>query len=131
MASKATCVIAAGLSAADAATLRTILSQPDWDLMCAADWEYAARLVTVGRASVVLLDRDSVAGDWRTALARLAAANRSASVMLVSRVSDDYLWNEIIQAGGYDVVAKPFRKHELLTAIHFALRQSRAAKAHG
>ena len=40
--------------------------------------------------------------------------------MLISPVADDYLWNEVLSNGGYDVLAKPLRQQDVLRAVKFA-----------
>jgi response regulator of citrate/malate metabolism len=42
-------------------------------------------------------------------------------VILVSRVTDTYLWEEVVRMGGFDVVAKPFRKDTVEQVLTFAL----------
>jgi len=33
---------------------------------------------------------------------------------------DDYLWNEVVRRGGYDVLSKPLREEDLMRAIKLA-----------
>ena len=40
--------------------------------------------------------------------------------MLVSRVMDGYLWNEVVCNGGYDVLAKPLREDEVCRVVKLA-----------
>jgi len=40
--------------------------------------------------------------------------------MLISRVADDNLWNEVVCNGGYDVLRKPLRQPDVLRAVKFA-----------
>ena len=69
-------------------------------------------------ASILILDRDLAGPDWRPTLRRLAS--QAPCVILASHVVDDYLLEEVIQNGGYDVVAKPFREREVTHIIEFA-----------
>jgi FixJ family two-component response regulator len=64
----------------------------------------------------------------------LAAAERQC-IILVSPVTDDYLWQAVIELGGYDVLTKPFREEKVVTVVHAAClyrntgwAQSRAAR---
>ena len=131
MTKKPKAIVAVGITAEDLRFLESILARPDWDIISVVNAETAAAVLHVNRARIVLLDRDGAGAAWRTVLERLAESSRGASILLVSRVSDDYLWNEVIRAGGYDVVTKPFRKQELRTAIHFALRERQPQQANG
>jgi len=39
---------------------------------------------------------------------------------LVSKVADEYLWNEIVRRGGYDILSKPLQEDEVVRAIKLA-----------
>ena len=102
----------------DAAALSEILRGSGWALSVAENLEDAAALLTAEPACIVLLDRDLPQVDWRQAVRRLA--NGQSRVILASFVADDYLWEEVIHCGGYDVLAKPFREDEVIHMIQFA-----------
>jgi hypothetical protein len=38
----------------------------------------------------------------------------------MSRVVDEYLWNETVRRGGYDVVSKPLREEDLIRVVRLA-----------
>ena len=40
--------------------------------------------------------------------------------MLVSKVIDDYLWNELVSNGGYEVLRKPLREDQVSRAVRMA-----------
>ena len=46
-------------------------------------------------------------------------------VIVTSRIADDSLWAEVLNLGGYDVLAKPFREAELIWALESAWQASR------
>ena len=66
----------------------------------------------------MLFDRDLPDVDWRQGIGKLA--NEHSRVILASFVADDYLWEEVIHCGGYDVIAKPYREDEVIHMIQFA-----------
>jgi FixJ family two-component response regulator len=72
-------------------------------------------------APIVLLDRDWPGAEWRTAVERLAAAPHCACVILMSGVSDDYLLQELIRWGGYDILPKPLRADKAARVVKLAL----------
>lgn len=43
-------------------------------------------------------------------------------LIVVSRVVDDGLWAEVLNLGGYDVLATPFRAREVIRSVSFAWR---------
>jgi FixJ family two-component response regulator len=71
-------------------------------------------------ASVILCDRDMPGREWGATVQALASSPHRPCVLLVSRVVDGYLWNEVVRRGGYDVLAKPLREPDVLRAIKLA-----------
>jgi DNA-binding NtrC family response regulator len=82
-----------------------------------AAWDALNRLAS----PVILYDRDWPGAEWRTAVQRLALTPHRACVILVSRVADDYLWQELIRCGGYDVLTKPLQADDATRVIRLAL----------
>jgi FixJ family two-component response regulator len=72
------------------------------------------------KAPVILYDRDLAGGDWREVVQALASSPHRTCVILISRVVDDYLWNEVAQKGGYDVLLKPLREEDVVRAVRLA-----------
>jgi len=88
-------------------------------------WEAMNRL----NSPVVLYDRDWPNAEWRTTVQALASSPHRSCVILASRVADDYLWQELIRCGGYDLLAKPFRAEDVARALKLALSYWKSAKA--
>ena len=72
------------------------------------------------QAPVIFCDRDLKGGEWRDVVQVLASSPHRACVILTSRVVDDYLWNEVVQRGGYDVLPKPLREEDVVRAVRLA-----------
>lgn len=49
-------------------------------------------------------------------------ASPRSCILLVSPVSDDYLWRDVLQQGGYDVLLRPLREECALRAVQAVLR---------
>jgi FixJ family two-component response regulator len=104
-------------SQVDRVQLERIFEKAGWKIVFVDGIEAAAgQLVHV----VVLYDRDLPGVDWRQAVQQLASGEHRRGVILASSVVDDYLWEEVIHLGGYDVLSKPFREDEAIHAIEFA-----------
>jgi CheY-like chemotaxis protein len=103
-------------SHADRNQLERIFEKAGWNIVFEDGIEVAAGRMYM----VVLCDRDLPGVDWRQAVQQLASGQHRRGVILASSVVDDYLWEEVIQLGGYDVVSKPFREDEVIHAIEFA-----------
>ena len=57
------------------------------------------------QGEIILYDRE-LPGRWQQAVADLAKLPWHPSVILLSSVNDQYLWNEVVRVGGYDVLTK-------------------------
>jgi FixJ family two-component response regulator len=106
-------------SHADRTQLERIFEKAGWNIFFDDGIEAAADNRNIP-THVIVYDRDLPNVDWRQAVQQLASGQPRRGVILASSVVDDYLWEEVIQLGGYDVVSKPFREDEVTHAIEFA-----------
>jgi FixJ family two-component response regulator len=90
---------------------------------CEEAWAVANQLA----APVVLVDRDWPGAGWRTIVESLVTLRHQASVILVSGVVDDYLWQEVIRLGGYDVLSKPLRTDNVARVVKLAFSYWKSA----
>jgi FixJ family two-component response regulator len=95
-------------------------SRNHWSVTFADNFETAQSLSVQLRASAILCDRDVPGREWWEVVEDLSQSRHRPCVLLVSRVVDDYLWNEVARRGGYDVLSKPLREEELARAIKLA-----------
>jgi len=68
---------------------------------------------------IILVDRDLEVLDWRNAVSSLAARG-GPCVLLVSRVVDDLLRNEVVNNGGYEVLRKPLIEEDVERNVKLA-----------
>jgi hypothetical protein len=83
--------------------------------------ENAWDLMKTLHAPVVLLDRNWPGTDWRVEIQRFASSPYRPCVILISGVADEYLWETVVQWGGYDILAKPLRADAVEHVIKLAL----------
>ncbi len=69
---------------------------------------------------IVLCDRDLAGGEWQDTLRLLHSVRDRPCVILLSNVADEYLWNEVVRRGGFDVLTRPFRKEQVVSMLEFA-----------
>ena len=69
------------------------------------------------KTPIILWDRDLPATEWRGVIQMMTSAPHPVDAILVSKVADDYLWNEVIRHGGYDLLTSPIGEQETLRAI--------------
>jgi DNA-binding response OmpR family regulator len=55
-------------------------------------------------------------------LESMAGLNEPPALIVASRLADDHLWLEVLNAGGYDVLARPFDRQEANRTIALAHR---------
>lgn len=104
----------------DRTHVRSIATREGWELALASDCRAALALLGTGGFPIILCDRDLPDPDWRDALKTLSAAGSQHCVILASAVNDSYLWQEVVQNGGYDVVTKPLLDAEVVAVVRRA-----------
>jgi DNA-binding response OmpR family regulator len=62
---------------------------------------------------VVIAERDLPLGDWKDIFAALQLLPHHPLLVVTSRLADEYLWAEVLNLGGHDVIAKPFQAAEV------------------
>jgi DNA-binding NtrC family response regulator len=103
------------------ATVARIADRPNWHLSLCGTCDEALGLLATLQFPIVLYDRELDGLDWRNAIQCLAKAAPSTCILLASPVVDDYLWQEVVQHGGYDVLTKPLKEDAVVHAIDQAL----------
>lgn len=118
----------------DRSVVDGVSKRNQWEVLHAATIDEARRLADRHRPQVILFDRDVAGVNWRYVVSALASASGGGCVLLISRVVDDYLWNEVVSNSGYDILRKPLGEEELVRNIRLAssyfhgVRQAAAAK---
>ncbi len=95
-------------------------SRNQWNMSFAETIEGVQALSEGLTASVILCDRDVAGREWWEAVQTLSSSPHDPCVLLISRVVDDYLLNEVVRRGGYDVLTKPLREEDVGRAIKLA-----------
>jgi DNA-binding response OmpR family regulator len=72
---------------------------------------------------VVVCDSDLPDGSWKDIMERIAQTANPPAVIVSSRLADDHLWSEVLNLGGYDVLAKPFNASEVFRDVSLAWLQ--------
>jgi DNA-binding response OmpR family regulator len=82
---------------------------------------------------VVIVERDLPDGSWRTLHNRLIQMPFPPTLVVTSRLADERLWVEVVNLGGFDVLAQPFYAREVLRSVNSACSRwdEEWCKAHG
>jgi DNA-binding NtrC family response regulator len=70
-----------------------------------------------GHASIVLCEHDLSPGSWKELLDFVEGLPAPPLVIVTSRVADERMWAEVLNLGGYDVLAKPLNSEEVIRTI--------------
>lgn len=93
---------------------RSIFDNRDLILLHVHTCEEALRCAaSMGELPVVIADCDVPSGGWSALLGRLQALPHPPRLVVCSRLADERLWAEVLNLGGFDVLATPFRKEEV------------------
>jgi len=100
-------------------SLKTIL-RPDCKLHRASGRRDALTAIRRIRPWVVVCDQNLSDGDWRDLLNDLDQEQRTPPLIVSSRLADERLWAEVLNLGGYDLLANPFAATEVRRVVQMA-----------
>jgi DNA-binding response OmpR family regulator len=83
----------------------------------------AQRFLRLDRVPVILCDAALPDGGWKDILTCIAPLPSAPKLIVSSRLADEHLWAEVLNLGGFDVLAQPFVREEVVTAVSAATRQ--------
>jgi DNA-binding response OmpR family regulator len=69
---------------------------------------------------VVLCEQNLRDGSWKDVLSIATGLRYAPPVIVTSRLADEHLWAEVLNLGGYDVLAKPFERDEVSRTLDLA-----------
>jgi DNA-binding NtrC family response regulator len=104
----------------DCSLITDLCKRNQWEAFFATTREEAERVLQKLKPQIILFDRDMAGLNWRELVTCFAAASPRACILLVSKVFDDYLWNELVSNGGYEVLRKPLREDEVTRGVRMA-----------
>jgi response regulator RpfG family c-di-GMP phosphodiesterase len=93
-----------------------------WHLFEARSRRRAIKCLERNPVHVVLVESDLAVWSWKGLLRHLRRLAPSPQLIVASRTADESLWAEVLNIGGYDVLAQPFRRDEVERVIAAARR---------
>jgi DNA-binding response OmpR family regulator len=108
----------------DHAALRRILDDSQWQVGTADSCRGASTYLHHSEAVIVFCEHSLPDGSWKRVLDEAAACPVPPLIVVTSRLADDRLWAEVLNLGGFDVLAKPFQEREVRHVIESALSQT-------
>ncbi len=117
-------ILAVCLSLEDRFLLERLADRHGWNIHFVESPGGGFTLASKYLFDVILCDRNQPGYPWREVLDHLSERSPRSCLLLVSPLHDDYLWGEVVQHGGHDIVVRPLRESETVMAIETArLRQ--------
>jgi DNA-binding NtrC family response regulator len=117
---KSSTVLTVNLCHEDCVSLARILVGSNWVLTGVPSCQEALTFSRIEPVSVVVCGPHMPDGSWNTLLHGLRELPDPPMVIVVSRFADECLWAEVLNLGGYDVLATPFDRSEVLRVLYLA-----------
>jgi DNA-binding NtrC family response regulator len=73
-----------------------------------------------GAPSVVICERDLPDGSWKHLFEETQALPLPPKFIVSSRLADEYLWVEVLNLGGHNVLSTPFDAREVSYVVRYA-----------
>ena len=112
----------------DIEVLRPVLEGHHCTLEWAQTRARALPLLKEPRCGILLIDSD-LPGGWKNFLHDAQARAYPPALIVVARMTDERLWAEVLNLGGYDVLARPFNPREVEHVISAACRHWAAIRS--
>jgi len=109
--------LAIGSSLEDLSFLEYRFKEAKWTLYTEHTYREALRELSLNRMPVIFCEYPLPDGNWKDVLGHLALMPDRPRLIVFSRQADESLWAEVLNLGGFDVLATPFREAELLLTI--------------
>jgi len=104
------------------ASLERIFGLWNWHLDHVATCREAIMFIRQNMTAAVICERHLPDGDWRALLNGIEELPVRSSLIVTSRLGDEALWAEVLNLGGYDVLAQPFDQDEVYRVVFQAWR---------
>ena len=104
-------------SVEDLSFLEYRFKEAKWTLYTAHTYREALRELSLNRMPVVFCECPLPDGNWKDVLGQLALMPHRPRLIVFSRQADESLWAEVLNLGGFDLLATPFREAELVFTI--------------
>jgi DNA-binding response OmpR family regulator len=113
----------------DHRALTDMLEADHWTVRGARSFAEAMRLLGEAQMpAVVACERELPDGDWKDLFQAMNRLTAPPPLVVLSRHADEFLWAEVLNMGGYDLLAKPFEQSEVHRVLAMARRHGSDAR---
>jgi DNA-binding response OmpR family regulator len=106
----------------------------NWKLFTARGCKDGMAQLDREQIPIVICEAQLPDGSWKDVLSRLAPILKPPLLLVASHQANEPLWSEVLNLGGFDLLATPFRQVEVGYAIGsawFDWKYGRARMTHG
>jgi len=96
---------------------RTLYPELTFNLTAKRTIAAAKNAIRSGRVSIVLCEHNLSPGSWKELLDFADRLPEPPPVIVTSRIADERMWAEVLNLGGYDVLATPFHSEEVIRTV--------------
>src|SRR3954467_5687027 len=121
--------LAIGSFEQDRPLLQDIFRNLGWTLFEASNHRHAMQHLQRHAIEVVIAESDVPNWNWKKVLSDLRRLAQPPQLIVASRAADDYLWSEVLNIGGYDVLPQPFERDEVERVVAAAHRHHKIPPA--
>ena len=104
------------------ALLTQVFREAGWRFVEARDRRHAIECLQRDAVQVVIAESETPNWNWKNVLLHLHRMPSPPVLIVSSHNADDRLWSEVLNLGGYDVLARPFNPEELRRVVASACR---------
>lgn len=119
--------VLAVVTAKQAAKIERILSHTRWQLHVVHSIEEAMQVLQSLPISVVLCEHPLPDGTWLDVVRETEQLRPRPKTIVLSASVDSALWGEVLNCGGYDLLAIPLEPCEVYALVPMAWRQSNSS----
>jgi CheY-like chemotaxis protein len=114
-------ILALSLFVIDRLALERLGQLHEWELRFTDSPKDAFRLAGQKDFELILCCHSQPGYPWREVMDRLAERSPRSRILLVSPAKDDFLWCDVVQHGGYDVLTCPLRESDVVQSMNTAI----------
>jgi DNA-binding response OmpR family regulator len=107
---------------ADRSLVHEVFRKFGWKLFEARNRQRAMQYLENHPVQVVIAESDVPNWNWKRLLKDLDNLANPPQLIVTSRIADESLWSEVLNVGGYDVMAQPLDAYEVQRVIASAHR---------
>lgn len=97
----------------DHETLNRMMRGSTWKIFAASNWHDALAHLNRNQISVIFCESELQDGTWKDVLEYIKKGTDPVVLVVTSPHATEDLWAEVLNLGGFDVLAKPFDQTEV------------------